>query len=249
MMNTDTQTHTLAIPTASPDTPKTGAHPLFDQFVALTGLILLSPLMILAALTIVIETGFPIFFSQSRLGQGGRRFRMYKFRKFPASGDLSTRPLTVGNDPRFTRVGKFLEKTKLDETPQLWNVLRGDMAIVGPRPEVPEFADCFVGSAGRVLDYKPGILGPSQAVFRNEGSLYPPSVDEQAFYRAVLFPAKASLDLAYYPSRTFLGDLKWWSRCLLAVCGMDRRQDPALAHIAMIRGAVIRGSEPPREQS
>jgi lipopolysaccharide/colanic/teichoic acid biosynthesis glycosyltransferase len=234
----------LEMPVASPSNPTVRTNPLFDRVLALTGLIVLSPVMILAALAIVMETGFPIFFSQQRLGQCGKPFRMYKFRKFPARGDLSTKPLTVANDPRFTRVGKFLEKTKLDELPQLWNVLRGDMAVVGPRPEVPEFADCFVGPARGVLDYRPGILGPSQAVFRGEGLLYPRSVDELVYYREVLFPAKALLDLEYYPARTFVRDLGWLSRCVLALAGFSIGKDNALARIAMVRGPEL-----PREQS
>jgi lipopolysaccharide/colanic/teichoic acid biosynthesis glycosyltransferase len=202
-------------------------HPLlalvFDKTFAFLGLIVLTPVMLLVALSIVVDTGFPILFSQDRLGQNGRRFRMYKFRKFPARGLSSTLPVTLANDSRFTRVGKFIEKTKLDEVPQLWNVLRGDMAIVGPRPEVPDFAECYRGPARRVLDYRPGIFGPGQALFRDEGTLYPPGGNPTEFYREVLFPAKASLDLSYYPSRSFIRDLKWIMRCLLAIAGVKHR--------------------------
>ena len=195
---------------------------VFDKIMARGGLVVLSPLMVVVAAAIVIDSGFPVFFSQDRLGQGGWRFRMHKFRKFHARRDLSTCPLTLSNDERFTRLGKILERTKLDELPQLWNILRGDMAVVGPRPEVPDFADCFVGPSGRVLNYRPGILGPSQAIFRSESALYPPGEDPDVFYREVLFPAKASLDLAYYPSRSFFSDLGWIVRGLLAVGGVDK---------------------------
>jgi lipopolysaccharide/colanic/teichoic acid biosynthesis glycosyltransferase len=195
--------------------------PLFDKAIALMGLAFLAPLMLLVAIAIVSETGFPVFFSQDRLGRGGMRFRMYKFRKFSVCGESCGRPVTLANDKRFTNVGKFLEKIKLDEIPQLWNVLIGDMALVGPRPEVPAFAECYQGSARRILEYRPGVFGPSQAMFRSEGSLYPSGEDPTVFYRAVLFPAKASLDLAYYPSRTFSGDLKWIVCCLAAICGLE----------------------------
>jgi lipopolysaccharide/colanic/teichoic acid biosynthesis glycosyltransferase len=196
---------------------------LLDKAVALVGLIVLAPLMLLIAVAIVAESGFPIFFSQDRLGQGGQRFRMYKFRKFSTRADPCGRPVTLANDNRFTTVGKFLEKAKLDEIPQLWNVLIGDMALVGPRPEVPDFAECYQGAARRLLEYRPGIFGPSQAMFRSEGSLYPAGHDPSTFYRTILFPAKASLDLAYYPARTFIGDTKWIVTCLAAVFGLEQR--------------------------
>ncbi len=196
---------------------------VLDRFVALVTLFLMMPLAIVVAIVIVIDSGFPVFFVQERLGLHGRRFWMLKFRKFPSKVGPNTRPLTLANDSRFTRVGKFLEKTKLDELPQLWNVVRGDMAIVGPRPEVPNFEACFADRFHRVLDYRPGIFGPSQMAFLAEGTFYPPDQDPLDFYREVLFPAKAALDLAYYPSRTIFGDIKWALRGVLAVCGTDLR--------------------------
>src|ERR1700722_2614731 len=182
--------------------------PLLDKIVALVGLIIVAPVMLFIAIAIVSESGFPVFYSQGRLGQGGRRFRMHKFRKFSAHCGSSGMPVTVADDSRFTNVGRILEKLKLDEIPQLWNVFIGDMALVGPRPEVPAFAECYQGPARRLLEYRPGVFGPSQAMFRSEGSLYPPGEDPSVFYRTVLFPTKASLDLSYYTTRTFAGDLK-----------------------------------------
>ncbi|MDR3473761.1 MAG: sugar transferase [Devosia sp.] len=190
---------------------------LFDRTLALVGLVTLSPFIILIAIAIVVETGFPVFFSQDRLAAGGHFFRLYKFRKFRPDIGSATRPVTLAADSRLTRVGRFLERTKLDEIPQLWNIVMGNMAIIGPRPEVPYFADCFTGGYERVLDYVPGILGPSQIAFRDEGALYPSPVDPVVFYRNVLFPAKAELDLSYYPTRTFLRDLMWMGRGVLAV--------------------------------
>jgi hypothetical protein len=116
-------------------------------------------------------------------------------------------------------VGKLLLRTKLDELPQLWNILNGEMSVVGPRPETPAFADCFGEAYGKVLDYKPGIFGPSQVFFRNEGSLYPNDRDPERFYRDVLFPLKARIDLDYFPHRTMMGDLAWIFRGMLAVFG------------------------------
>ncbi|TIX44948.1 MAG: sugar transferase, partial [Mesorhizobium sp.] len=103
---------------------------------------------------------------------------------------------------------------------QLWNVFRGEMAIVGPRPESLVFADCFRGSFEGILQYKPGLLGPAQVLFRNEAHFYPGSVDPLLFYREVLFPAKARLDLSYYPQRTIVSDVVWMVRGLLAVLGV-----------------------------
>jgi lipopolysaccharide/colanic/teichoic acid biosynthesis glycosyltransferase len=191
---------------------------LLNRLVALAALIVIMPVMIVLALAIVIDSGFPLFFSQERLGLHGQRFRMLKFRKFHSTIGRNTRPLTLTNDSRCTRVGKFLAKTKLDELPQLWNVVRGDMAVVGPRPEVIDFEECFEGPFRKVLDYRPGIFGPSQAAFRAESAFYPPDQNPQDFYRAVLFPAKAALDLAYFPNRTVLGDIKWVLLCIRAVC-------------------------------
>jgi lipopolysaccharide/colanic/teichoic acid biosynthesis glycosyltransferase len=192
---------------------------LLDRMVVLIAFMLVMPLVISIAIAIVIDSGYPVFFSQERLGLNGRRFQMLKFRKFPTTVGRNTRALTLADDCRCTRVGHFLTKTKLDELPQLWNVMRGDMALVGPRPEVPDFEACFAGAFQRVLDYRPGIFGPSQAAFRAEASLYPPDQDPEEFYREVLFPAKAALDLGYYPSRTVYGDIKWVLRGVLAVCG------------------------------
>ncbi|HZH10321.1 MAG TPA: sugar transferase [Microvirga sp.] len=204
----------------------------FDFAVASIALVLASPVMLLLALAIVCESGRPVFFSQTRLGLGGRPFRMYKFRKFNKSCGASGSPLTLNKDQRLTRVGRFLLATKMDELPQFWNVLKGDMSIIGPRPESMAFADCFSGRFERVLDYKPGILGPAQAVFRSECMLYPPCVDPAVFYRAVLFPAKAQIDLDYYRRRTLASDVAWIMKSAFAVLGLSgvwRVNSPQLA--------------------
>lgn len=181
--------------------PSGAALRIFDVVVAAVVLVLFAPLMILIAAAVLAEGGRPVFFSQVRLGRGGRHFRMYKFRKFHKRGCLAGRPLTVEDDPRLSGVGRVLAWTKLDELPQLWNVLKGDMSIVGPRPELLDFQDCFEGPYRAVLEYKPGILGPSQVLFRNEGSLYRGRADPERFYRDVLFPLKAQIDSAYFAHR------------------------------------------------
>jgi lipopolysaccharide/colanic/teichoic acid biosynthesis glycosyltransferase len=202
---------------------------VIDIFLATAGLVVLGPIMVLIAVAIVVESGFPIFFAQTRLTKGGRHFQMYKFRKFGPREGTAGLPLTLAGDDRMTRVGGILCATKLDELPQLWNVLKGDMSVVGPRPETLAFADCFVGEYRAVLDHKSGIFGPSQVMFRSEGTLYRPNSDPTVFYREVLFPMKARLDLTYFSHRTVIGDLLWIVRSVLAVLGFGRRAQMAIS--------------------
>ena len=192
---------------------------IFDIVVAAVILVFFAPLMIAVAAAVLAEGGRPIFFSQVRLGRGGRHFRMYKFRKFHERGCPAGFPLTMEGDPRLSGVGRVLAWTKLDELPQLWNVLKGDMSIVGPRPESLDFQDCFEGPSRLVLEYKPGIFGPTQVMFRNEGSFYRGRADPERFYRDVLFPLKAQIDSAYFSHRTLLRDIAWAVRAALAVFG------------------------------
>ncbi|MFN4262012.1 MAG: sugar transferase, partial [Gemmataceae bacterium] len=197
-----------------------------DIGVALVALIVFAPLMALIALAMCLESGRPVIFSQTRLGCSGRYFTMYKFRKFYRDCGTGAGPLTMTNDQRMTPLGRFLQASKLDELPQLWNILVGDMSLVGPRPETPEFADCFNREFVSLLNYKPGIFGPSQVAFRNESSLYSSKTDPHLFYREAIFPAKARLDLSYYPRRTVLMDLVWIARGTFAVLGYSGREPP-----------------------
>lgn len=183
-----------------------------DILCAAVAIALLSPVFVLVALAVWIESGRPILFSQLRLGQGGKPFRMYKFRKFRANCGSDGSPLTLQEDERLTGVGRILIATKLDELPQLWNVLRGDMSLVGPRPESLSFSDCFRDGFEKLLEYKPGVFGPCQVLFRHESQLYPADSSTPEFYREVLFPAKAKIDLAYFPRRTLTSDLGWIAR-------------------------------------
>jgi lipopolysaccharide/colanic/teichoic acid biosynthesis glycosyltransferase len=201
----------------------------FDLLVAAPALLALAPLLVLLAAAIWLESGRPIFFSQVRLGREARHFRMHKFRKFRKHGPVGGRPLTLEDDPRLTRVGGFLARTKLDELPQLWNILKGEMSIVGPRPESLAFADCFAGPSRAVLDHKPGIFGPSQVLFRSEALFYRERTDPEQFYRTVLFPLKAQIDLAYFGQRTLFRDVAWAVRGALAVFrGSSTPQEAAI---------------------
>jgi lipopolysaccharide/colanic/teichoic acid biosynthesis glycosyltransferase len=171
--------------------------------------LVLAPVMLIVAFAIWIESGRPILFSQLRLGQNGRAFRMYKFRKFAPDCDNHGCPLTMQGDDRLTTIGHVLAASKLDELPQLWNVLRGDMSLVGPRPESLAFSDCFRNGFEKILEHRPGLFGPCQVMFRDESKRYPAGAAAVEFYRQVLFPAKAEIDLAYFSRRTLVSDLGW----------------------------------------
>jgi lipopolysaccharide/colanic/teichoic acid biosynthesis glycosyltransferase len=198
--------------------PRTAAR-LLDIVVSVAALIFFAPLVILIVAAILIGGGRPIFFSQLRVGHRGRHFRMHKFRKFREGEIAAGGPLTMEGDPRLNAIGRVLVRTKLDELPQLWNVLKGDMSIVGPRPESLDFGDCFEGPFRSVLEYKPGIFGPSQVFFRNERSIYSERSNHEQFYRDILFPLKAHIDLRYFGNRNLFCDIVWVVRGVFAVFG------------------------------
>ncbi|WP_200389368.1 sugar transferase [Thiocapsa imhoffii] len=185
-----------------------------DVLLAGLGLLVGAPLMALIALLIRLDSPGRVIFSQPRMGLHGQVFLMHKFRKFPDDWGNQGSGVTVAADVRMTRIGRILERTKLDELPQLWNILRGDMSFVGPRPETLRFKDLFVGPFARVHDYLPGIFGPNQVAFRNESHLYPADQDPETFYREKLFPQKARNDLAYFSQATVASDLLWILRGL-----------------------------------
>lgn len=211
---------------------------IFDVVAAAAGLIALAPLMLLIAFAVYAESRGPIFFSQVRLGERGRHFRMHKFRKFHERGSTRSTAVTVQDDDRMTRVGRLLARSKLDEVPQLWNVLVGDMSFVGPRPESLAFADCFGERYRAVLDFRPGIFGPNQVLFRNECSFYRDGIDPEQFYRDVLFPMKADADLAYFPHRTMRRDLAWIVRGMFAVLGFRVRPDRGVNAAAVVEAGL-----------
>lgn len=199
---------------------------VFDIVVAGAALVVLSPVMLAIMVAVWFDSGRPIFFSQVRLGRHGRLFRMHKFRKFGPKEGTDGCGVTVNGDARLTRLGAFLERAKLDELPQLWNVLKGDMAIVGPRPESTNFADCFNGPYRQVLDYKPGIFGPCQVLFRNEGAMYPPNTDPEQYYRDVLFKKKARIDIDYFARRTLWSDVQCLAQGVFGVFGLSWGSPP-----------------------
>ena len=185
---------------------------IFDVTFGSVTLVVAAPVMGIIALIIWLESPGPVIFVQERIGVNGRSFRLYKFRKFPVNWGDAGPGVTVNGDIRMTGLGRFLERTKLDELPQLWNILKGEMSFVGPRPESKRFAHLFSGEYKAVLRYVPGIFGPSQVQYRNEGMLYPPDEDPETYYCRVIFPAKTKIDTDYYSKAYFHSDIGWLIR-------------------------------------
>lgn len=178
----------------------------FDAACALFGLIVLSPFLFLVALFVKLTNSGPAFFRQVRIGQFGRPFQILKFRTMKDSPSGSGPLLTAEGDPRITPFGKWLRKSKVDELPQLINVLLGDMSLVGPRPEVPRYVGEYTDRQKKILLLKPGITGPSANVY--EEQLLRGHLDKEAFYLTTLLPAKLEIDIAYCESVSFTEDVK-----------------------------------------
>jgi lipopolysaccharide/colanic/teichoic acid biosynthesis glycosyltransferase len=194
------------------------AKRVFDVLLSALGLALLWPLFLAIALLIMLDDGSPIFFRQVRVGYRGHRFRIWKFRTMTSDSAAAGIPLTVGEDPRVTRMGRSLRRLKLDELPQLINVLRGEMSLVGPRPELPCYVARYSASERRVLDLLPGITSEGSLRYRNEGEVLAQAEDpERAFVEAIM-PEKIRLNLAYGDTATLWTDFLLIMRTLRAVC-------------------------------
>jgi lipopolysaccharide/colanic/teichoic acid biosynthesis glycosyltransferase len=170
------------------------------------GLIFCSfPFVVIAALVRGSSSG-PVFFRQKRIGKGGKCFQVIKFRTM--FGDTeSQNTITRSGDPRITPVGKFLRRFKLDELPQLWNVFMGKMSFVGPRPDVPGYADKLEEEARKILELRPGITGPATLYFRNEEELLAKAENPKEFNDRVIWPKKVQLNLCYYYHWSFWRDI------------------------------------------
>lgn len=180
---------------------------LFDLAASATGLVLLSPLLLLIAGAIKLGDRGPIVFRQTRVGRGGRPFSILKFRTMVVDAERLGAQLTVGNDARITRVGRILRRTKLDELPQLLNVLRGEMSLVGPRPEVPRYVAMYTDEQRRVLSLLPGITDPASAEFVDESSLLAGVDDPERYYVEELMPRKLRTNLEYADRATLRDDV------------------------------------------
>ncbi len=154
------------------------------------GVILLLPLFAIVAVAIKSETSGPVFFRQTRVGLYGSRFRIFKFRTMVSDAEFRGKKLTVGGDSRITKVGLFLRQHKIDELPQLFNIVTGDMSLVGPRPEVPEFLNKFAGEYSEILKYRPGITDRTTLLFRREEEILSVTDNPTEFYLQYIMPYK-----------------------------------------------------------
>jgi lipopolysaccharide/colanic/teichoic acid biosynthesis glycosyltransferase len=182
------------------------AKRLYDLFFAALGLILLGPLFLLIALVIKLSDRRPIFYRQRRIGQYGIPFFIWKFRTMVPNADEYGPSVTSNDDPRITPLGRLLRRTKFDELPQLWNVLRGEMSLVGPRPEVARYVEHYTREERAILEYKPGITDLASLRFRNEESLLKNSADTEQFYIDHCLPRKLKLNQEYAAKANLLTD-------------------------------------------
>lgn len=181
---------------------------LCDILFSAIGLLLLLPVFIVIIILVKIDSAGPSFYLQTRIGRQGRPFQIIKFRTMLVNADRQGLLTTDDNDSRITRLGKVLRKYKLDELPQLLNVLRGDMSFVGPRPEVQQFVKMYTPEQMHVLDVRPGITDAASIKYRNENALLARQDDPERYYIEVIMPDKLAINLDYVQHHTLLGDLK-----------------------------------------
>lgn len=180
---------------------------LFDRIMAFVGLIVLSPVLLVVWMLIRVKMpDGPAVFTQKRVGKDGKLFTMYKFRSMSAHHSGST--VSVAGESRITPLGAKLRRYKLDELPELWNVLIGDMSFVGPRPDVPGYADKLEGDDRRVLQLRPGITGPASLKYRDEEVLLASQANPQEYNDNVIYPDKVRINLYYLDHYSFLADIK-----------------------------------------
>ena len=181
----------------------------FDFISSFLGLIILSPIIILIMLWIKRDSDGPVFFLQQRVGLNGKLFNIFKFRTMIPDAEKKGLKVTVGTDPRITKSGHFLRKTKLDELPQLLNVFLGQMSIVGPRPEVPEFMNEYsTDIRSKILSVRPGITDLASIEFTNEAEILAGSLDPKQKYIDDVMPIKAKFYMDYVDNNNFISDFK-----------------------------------------
>jgi lipopolysaccharide/colanic/teichoic acid biosynthesis glycosyltransferase len=229
---------------------------IFDFMAALCGLIVLSPLLAAIALRVWLEDRRSPWFRGVRVGRRGRRFRMLKFRSMIPDAAKSGVSSTACGDPRITRVGKLLRRAKLDELPQLWNVLRGEMSLVGPRPQVEPDAALYTRQERRLFEVRPGVTDLASIVFADEGEILTGFSDPDLVYNQIIRPWKSRLGLLYVDRQSLAGDLRILGLTLLgaisrkrALAGVARlldawNADPLLGRMA-VRGEPLLAWPPP----
>lgn len=188
---------------------------LFDRIMSLVGLIILSPVLLVVAILIRVKMpGGPVLFKQKRVGKEGKLFTMVKFRSMSVAHGGSS--VSVAGESRITPLGAKLRKYKLDELPELWNVFIGDMSFVGPRPDVPGYADKLEGEDRVILKLRPGITGPASLKYRDEETLLATVEDPIRYNDEVIFPDKVRINKEYYYNWSFWQDIRYIVR---TVCG------------------------------
>lgn len=181
---------------------------LFDIVCSFFGLVILSPLFIFLSLWVGLSSRGGVFYKQQRVGLNGRDFTLYKFRSMVTGSDKKGLLTVGGKDSRITKAGYFIRKYKLDELPQLFNVLKGDMSFVGPRPEVRKYVDMYSEEQRRVLSVRPGITDIASMKYRNENDLLAKAENPEQYYIDVIMPDKLALNLNYIDTRNFFRDIK-----------------------------------------
>ena len=181
---------------------------LFDIVCSFFGLVFLSPLFIFLSLWVGLSSRGGVFYKQRRVGLNGRDFTLYKFRSMAVGSDKKGLLTVGGKDNRVTKAGYFIRKYKLDELPQLFNVLKGDMSFVGPRPEVRKYVDMYSEEQKRVLSVRPGITDIASMKYRNENDILAKAENPEQYYIDVIMPDKLALNLEYIDTRNFFRDIK-----------------------------------------
>lgn len=178
---------------------------VFDLIASFLGLIILSPLMIVVIMMIKLLTPGPVFFSQARIGRYGKPFMLYKFRTMKVNNGGNT--VSVRGEDRITPLGAILRRYKIDELPELWNIFRGDMSFVGPRPDIAEYINILTGEELRILELRPGLTSPASIKYVNEEELLASAPDPIKYYNAKIWPDKVRMNLEYCQERSFWGDI------------------------------------------
>lgn len=184
------------------------AKRIYDIVFSALGLLVLVPLFSVIAILIKKDSPGPVFYNQTRIGRDGREFTIYKFRKMHDYVGDGGSNLTLANDQRMTRIGAWLRKTKIDELPQAFNVLKGDMAVVGPRPETPNYVEQYTPEQRQVLKVKPGITDYASIYFINEGDLLEQTTDPETYYIKAIMPQKIRLNTRYIQDMSIATDMK-----------------------------------------
>ncbi|MCL4442076.1 MAG: sugar transferase [Firmicutes bacterium] len=181
---------------------------IFDLTLSVLGLLILLPVLILTAILIKCSSPGPVLFKQERIGLNGQPFQIIKLRTMVVDAEKSGRQITVYDDPRITKVGKYLRKFKIDELPQLYNIFKGEMSLVGPRPEVSKYVEMYSEQQLAVLSVKPGITDYASIEFRNEDELLALSDNPEQVYIEIIMPYKLKLGLKYIKDMSLITDLK-----------------------------------------